>query len=41
MSLCIFILAEAISQLLGNWHRKALIEFLKATEREHLTNQSI
>lgn len=36
----IFILAQALSQLWGNWHRKALIEFLKATEREHLTSRT-
>ena len=36
----IFILAQSLSQLWGNWHRKALIEFLKATDREHLTSRS-
>jgi hypothetical protein len=36
----IFGLTQAISFFFGNWHRKALIDFLKAKKKEHLTNQS-
>ncbi len=31
----LFLLAQAISLLLGNLHRKALIDFMKATDNEH------
>lgn len=31
----LFALAQVMSQLWGNWHRKAFIDFLKATDKEH------